>query len=211
MLYFDHDTAAMGDPKLSELCIEHGPGAVAAYWVALEQIYREETPLVVFGNQGGNRSLTKVVGHWLCTDAETLETWFSTMVDIGLFERDADNPDAVMSARAAKNIQAYREKRETARQNGKKGGRKPTGKPSRNRKGTESVSDVKPNAKLIKGKEKVLVTHKGLPNTYAPCVAAAAGAAPPAACGRCGSPLVSTASSSTGWWCDACSEEAVPR
>ena len=108
MLYFDHDTAAMGDPKLSELCIEHGPGAVAAYWVALEQIYREETPLVVFDNQGGNRSLTKVVGHWLCTDAETLETWFSTMVDIGLFERDADNPDAVMSPRAAKNIQAYR-------------------------------------------------------------------------------------------------------
>lgn len=46
MLYFDHDTAAMGDPKLSELCIEHGPGAVAAYWVALEQIYREETPVV---------------------------------------------------------------------------------------------------------------------------------------------------------------------
>ena len=211
MLYFDHDTAAMGDPKLSELCIEHGPGAVAAYWVALEQIYREETPLVVFGNQGGNRSLTKVVGHWLCTDAETLETWFSTMVDIGLFERDADNPDAIMSARAAKNIQAYREKRETARQNGKKGGRKPTGKPSRNRKGTESVSDGKPNAKLIKGKEKVLVTHKGLPNTDAPCVAAAAEAAPPAACPKCGSPLVSTPCSSTGWWCDECMGEAVPR
>ncbi len=211
MLYFDHDTAAMGDPKLSELCIEHGPGAVAAYWVALEQIYREETPLVVFGNQGGSRSLTKVVSHWLCTDTETLEAWFSTMVEIGLFERDADNPDAVMSARAAKNIQAYREKRETARQNGKKGGRKPTGKPSQNRKVTDSVSGGKPNAKLIKGKEKVLVTHKGLPNTDAPCVAAAAEAAPPAACGRCGSPLVSTASSSTGWWCDACSEEAVPR
>lgn len=211
MLYFDHDTAAMGDPKLSELCIEHGPGAVAAYWVALEQIYREETPLVVFGNQGGNRSLTKVVGHWLCTDAETLETWFSTMVDIGLFERDVDNPDAIMSARAAKNIRAYREKRETARQNGKKGGRKPTGKPSRNRKVTESVSDGKPNAKLVKGKEKVLVTHKGLPNTDAPCVAAAAEAAPPAACPKCGSPLSATSVSSTGWWCDECMGEEVPR
>ena len=211
MLYFDHDTAAMGDPKLSELCIEHGPGAVAAYWVALEQIYREETPLVVFGNQGGNRSLTKVVGHWLCTDAETLETWFSTMVDIGLFERDADNPDAIMSSRAAKNIQAYRERRKIARQNGKKGGRKPTAKPNRNRRGTDSVSDGKPNAKLIKGKEKVLVTHKGLPNTDASCGAAAAEAAPPAACPKCGEALTATTVSSTGWWCDGCREEAVPR
>ena len=54
MIYFDHDTGAMGDPKMTELCIECGPGAIAAYWCILEQIYRDETPLVLFGNQGGN-------------------------------------------------------------------------------------------------------------------------------------------------------------
>ena len=210
MLYFDHDTAAMGDPKLSELCIECGPGAVAAYWVALEQIYREETPLVVFGNRDGNRTLTKVVGHWLCTDPETLEGWFSTMVEIGLFELDAENPDAVTSKRATENIAAYREKRETARQNGKKGGRKPARKPSRNQRETESVTEKKPNPKLIKGKgkEKVLVTHKGLPNTVATSVAAADGSAPPAAtrCPSCGSARVWRNTQSGMFNCSDCCE-----
>ena len=209
MLYFDHDTAAMGDPKLSELCIECGPGAVAAYWVALEQIYREETPLVIFGNRSGNRTLTKVVSHWLCVDCETLESWFSTMVDIGLFERDAENPDAVMSRRAAENIAAYREKRETARQNGKKGGRKPARKPKANQNKTESVSDGKPNPKLIKEKEKVLVTHKGLPNTVAPNGAAADGSAPPVAtprCPSCGSTRVWRNSQTGGYSCSDCCE-----
>ena len=43
MQYFDHSTAATSDSKITELCIEHGPGAVAAFWVVVEQIYRDET------------------------------------------------------------------------------------------------------------------------------------------------------------------------
>lgn len=206
MIYFDHDTGAMGDPKMTELCIECGPGAIAAYWCILEQIYRDETPLVLFGNQGGNRTLTKVVSHWLCIDSETLESWVSAMLDIGLLETDENDPNAVTSKRAMSNIEAYKAKRETARQNGKKGGRRTQRKPNANQTLTESVSGRKAN----KRKEKVLVTHKGLPNTAASGDAAAAGAAPPAACPKCGSPLSATSVSSTGWWCDACMEEASP-
>lgn len=211
MLYFDHDTSAMGDPKVTELCIEHGPGAVAAYWCVLEQIYREETALVVFGNRGGFGAVTKVVSHWLCTDPETVGAWISAMVEIGLLERDAENPDAVTSSRAMRNIEEYREKRETARRNGKNGGRKPTRKPGANRAETASVPDCeptrKPGAKLIKEK-KGFGFDKQNQKPFAPCGAAAAEAAPPAAtenpnCPLCGVPM--WRNRQTGKWeCDSC-------
>ena len=132
MIYFDHDTGAMSDPKMTELCIECGPGAIAAYWCIIEQIYRDESPLVLFANQDGNRTLTKVVSHWLCIDSETLESWVSEMLGIGLLETDENNPNAVTSKRAMANIEAYKAKQETARQNGKKGGRKTQPKPNKN-------------------------------------------------------------------------------
>ena len=150
MIYFDHDTGAMADPKMTELCIECGPGAIAAYWCILEQIYRDESPLVLFDNRGGNRTLTKVVSHWLCIEAETLESWVSAMLDIGLLETDPGNPDAVTSKRAMENIEAYKAKRETARQNGKKGGRKTQRKPNENQAQTESVSGRKANKRKEK-------------------------------------------------------------
>lgn len=208
MIYFDHDTGAMGDPKMTELCIEFGPGAVAAYWVILEQIYRDESPLVLFENQSGNRTMTKVVSHWLCVDVETLETWVSAMLDVGLLELDGDTPGAVTSKRATANIEAYKEKRETARQNGKKGGRRTQQKPNGNQDGTESVSGRKANKR--KEKEKGFGLDKPNQKPYASGAAAAAKAAPPAACPKCGSALVATTSSSTGWWCDGCNEEASP-
>ena len=207
MIYFDHDTGAMADPKMTELCIECGPGAIAAYWCILEQIYRDESPLVLFANQDGNRTLTKVVSHWLCIDSETLESWVSAMLGIGLLETDENNPNAVTSKRAMANIEAYKAKQETARQNGKKGGRKTKPKPNANQTPTESVSGRKAN----KRKE-----NKGFgfdKQNQKPCAsgaAAAARAAPPAACPKCGSPLVATDVSSTGWWCDGCNEEASP-
>lgn len=194
MRYFDHDTSAADDDKIMQLRLECGGAAVDAYWFALERIYREETPLVAFGNQ----LATKELSHRLCVfddGAETVERWFSTMLEIGLLERDAENPDAVMSPRAKANIEAYVERKETARRNGRKGGRKPARKPKANRTPTEGAKDGNRTLAepLAKEKEIVLVTHKGLPNTNAPCDAAAAEAAPPAAkrplCPLCGVPL----------------------
>lgn len=192
-MYFDHDSAAGNDDKIIALRLLHGGAAVDAYWCVLEEIYRTETDFGTEKNQAGFVSLA----HRLCTDVDTLSTYVSAMVDVGLLEA-SDDGNAVSSERAKANIDAYHTRRETARENGKKGGRKP--KPKRPR--TKPDTNGKPGASRAhaepetKEKEKLLDTHKGYPNNYAPVGAAAADAAPPAAkahgkprCPLCKAPL----------------------
>lgn len=190
MRYFDHDTSASDDDKIMALRLECGGAAVDAYWAVLELIYRDETELVVSENQPKTKSLC----HRLCVGFEQLRTWLQAMVLVGLLtaENGAENcgDDAVSygSPRASENIERYAERKETARQNGRKGGRKP----KQNRTETKSVSkknreESKPETKE---KEKLLVTHKGLPNSCASDGAAAAKAAPASArCPRDGAKL----------------------
>lgn len=199
MRYFDHDTSASDDDKIMALRIECGGAAVDAYWAVLELMYRDETDLVF----GRNRVGTKALYHRLCVGFDDLSEWLSAMERVGLLRivenaetTVADGDDRAVtysSDRATANIDAYSAKRETARENGKRGGRKP--KP--NRVGSKSVSKTKPKPNRDetegkakeKEKEKSLVTHKGLPNDYATGAAAAAGAAPPAAfCPLCDAP-----------------------
>lgn len=176
MKYFDHDTTASGDDKIVSLRLECGGDAVDAYWVILEQLYRDETPLDIFGNQ----HLTRSVCHRLVTDAKTLETYVLAMVEIGLLNFTDENKREIYSPRASKNIKAYTEKCETARQNGKKGGRKPKAKPNANQDGNQTLTDGETKAKANKRKEKKDIgTHKEyLISDKAPAVAAAAKAAP---------------------------------
>lgn len=189
MQYFDHDTTAGSDDKIIALRLECGGAAVDAYWTILEQIYRDETELVLFGNRLGLRSLS----HRLATDEKTLETWLSTMFEIDLLQRSVDNPNAVTSERAMRNIAAYQEKRETARQNGKKGGRKPTQKPNPNQDTNQTLTDAETKRKANKRKEKKDIgLHKVNQISVTPePVAAAAKAAPNSAklvphCPSCG-------------------------
>lgn len=190
MRYFDHDTSASDDDKIMALRIECGGAAVDAYWAVLELIYRDETELVISENQPKTKSLC----HRLCIGFDQLQTWLQAMVSAGLLtaENGAENcgGDVVSygSPRASENIERYAERKETARQNGRKGGRKP----KRNRTETKSVSEK--NQELTqpktKEKEKLLVTHKGLPNSCASDGAAAAKAAPASArCPRDGAKL----------------------
>ena len=211
MLYFDHDTSAASDTKLSQLCIEHGCGAVAAYWVILEQIYRDETSLVLFENQAGNRPVTKVVSHWLNVSDSQLLEWVETMLDLGLFHNDVENPGAVISDRAIENIAAYLKKAETARQNGKRGGRKPKQKPTGNQAGSSVGTDAETQRKANKRKEKKgigLDKQDQIPS--ASSVAAAAVAAPLAAkrklkppCPLCGTPMQRNGQTAK-WDCPNC-------
>ena len=186
MEYFNHDTAAGVDDKIIALRLECGGAAVDAYWVILEQLYRDETALVFFGN----RHLTRSVCHRLAVDEETLKTWVLAMLEIGLLERTVENPDAIHSSRATENINAYRQKAETARQNGKKGGRKPTEKPKANQRGNRTLTDDETQGKANKIKEnKGIDTHKGYQIPNAEGVAAAVKTAPPSAqknCPSCG-------------------------
>lgn len=162
MQYFEHSSTASSDDKIIALRLEHGGAAVDAYWVIIEHIYREESELVFFGNRYANLSLC----HRLNTTPDALETWIASMLDIGLLERDVENPNALVSVRAMENIAAYREKCETARQNGKKGGRKPTQKPD----ASQTLSDGLAN-KLKQNKTKQI-------NKEEPRIATAVEAAP---------------------------------
>lgn len=161
MRYFAHDTDASNDEKVQALRLEHGGAAVDAYWTIVEQIYREETPLVFFGNRLGSNSLS----HRLCTDPETLEKWVLTMVELGLLERCGEGGSALFSERMEQGIASYRKKAETARENGKRGGRKPraktkakpTSKPTGNRAGSESLSESKANKTVGFHKENLTV------------------------------------------------------
>ena len=149
MRYFDHDTEACKDDLIMALRLEHGGAAVDAYWAILEYIYFYETALVF----SSNRPETKSVLHWLVLDYETLKTYILTMEKLGLIftEKDEEN-DAIIvhSERAKDNIERYQQRVETARQNGKKGGRKPKA----NRSKTKSVNLANPEKSKSGGKGK---------------------------------------------------------
>lgn len=170
--YFEHDTMAGGDDKIIALRLEHGGAAVDAYWTILEQIYRDESALVLFGNRHANRTLA----HRLSTDEETLEKWVSTMVEVGLLEQDESDPNALISRRAAENIAKYREKCETARQNGKKGGRKPSAKPTGNQGANRTLTERQANKRK---ENKGIGSHKENQIPTASDGAAAVETAPP--------------------------------
>lgn len=208
MKYFDHDTTAGGDDKIISLRLECGGAAVDAYWVILEQLYRDETPLDILGNQHVNRS----VCHRLATDSETLKTWIFAMLEIGLLEKAVENDTSIHSPRATENIKAYRDKCETARQNGKKGGRKPTKKPKANQDGNQTLTDAETKGQANKRKEKKDIgSHKDyLISSYDAPVAAAASAAPNAPkktlCPLCELPVWKN--TQTGkWYCENCRED----
>lgn len=177
MQYFNHDTNASTDRAIMALRVSCGGAAVDAYWYLVEQMYLDETELVIFGNQVGSDA----IAHVLCTDSETLLSWVEKMVSLGLLERCGDDGASVVSNRMAENVSEFRRKSETARQNGKMGGRKPKAKPSGNQGGskseTKSVSAQKPNAKLIKENKRVGFDKQNQ-TLGVPPVAAAADAAP---------------------------------
>lgn len=145
MRYFDHDTTACSDSRLLALRLEHGSAAIDLYWTLLERIYADEKPL----NLGGSNLETKSVLHLVSITQEELEKYVSTMLELGLFQGCIEG---LFSQRAMDNIAAYQQRAETARQNGKLGGRKPKvetdRKPSRFQDGNQS-------AKLRKEKKRI--------------------------------------------------------
>lgn len=190
MQYFDHSSTAGSDDKIIALRLECGGAAVDAYWVVLEQIYRDETELDIFGNQHVKRS----VCHRLNIDEKTLETWISSMLEIGLLFRTGENGESVMSQRAEENITAYKQRCETARQNGKKGGRKPTRKPTAKPNGNQTLTDAETDRETNKTKQNKGIGLDELNQIpTASDGADAEGSAPTAAkapqCPQCGGPL----------------------
>ncbi len=149
MRYFEHDVDASADDKIMALRIEHGGAAVDAYWTVLEMIYRDESDVVV----SCNRPETKSLCHRLCIDYEKLSEWLSEMASLGLLtvhddvDERGERVEVYGSTRASANIERYEARKETARENGKKGGGSLSGaelKPSRSRTGTKLEPSRKP-------------------------------------------------------------------
>lgn len=145
MRYFDHDTTACSDSRLMALRLEHGSAAIDLYWTLLERMYADETELNLSGSNLETKSLT-----WLVSiTQEQLESYVLTMLELGLFEGDIEH---LYSERAMANITAYQQRRETARQNGKLGGRKPKQKTD---KKPSRLADGNQTAKLRKEKKSI--------------------------------------------------------
>ena len=211
MRYFDHDVNAADDDGIMALRIECGGAAVDAYWTLLEKIYRDESHLNLSGTDVGSDSVSVLVSHRLCIDVETLKKYVSSMLKFGLFSGTFDD---LYSVRADRNIALYRKKAETARQNGKNGGRKPksktNAKPTGNRRRNQSATDVGVNKRKSIGFDKQ--------NQYQyDGVDGADETAPPSSertCPECGGKMEPTnASKPNGgriWRCPSCWHEEVP-
>lgn len=121
MFYFDHDTSASKDSRILMLRKQHGGAAVDAYWSIIEILYTEEKPL---GFSDENPEVF-ALSMWLCCDYSDLEIWIHAMLKIGLLINASDDDSEILlwSERVGERVSEYQEKQETARQNGKKGGR----------------------------------------------------------------------------------------
>ena len=215
MRYFDHDTTASSDDLILALRIEHGGAAVDCFWAVLEQIYREETEVII----DRNRPETKALCVRLMLDYETLESYVSTMCSIGLLEVRSDDGNGcktVMSERAEQNIEAYQKKCEIARQNGSKGGRRPKHKPNGNQSANRVATKVVSDSQAKKRKEIDMGFDKQNPISKASDGAAMAGATPPSAddskvpsCPLC-SKRLRFDPVSLKWKCDLCGEVKEP-
>lgn len=162
MRYFSHDTTASMDDLIIALRMEHGGAAVDAFWTILEYIYAEEKPL----NFDKDNVETKAIIHKLISSYEVVEKYVRSMVEVGLLvwkKSQGSSKKLLTNLRAEEAIEQYHAKQETARKNGKYGGRpkKQTNNQEETEVGFSSVSKNNQDRNLYKTKTKT----KG-ENTY---------------------------------------------
>ena len=114
MRYFDHDTDASFDSKISALRFFHGGAAVDAYWCLIECIYKDEKPFEM--NDFNAASLAMKLNASLA-DVQSL---VDGIIETGLLSK---SENGLTSRRIEENIRAYHEKTKRAKENGAKGGR----------------------------------------------------------------------------------------
>jgi len=210
MDYFAHDTKAMSDDKLLALRIDKGLEAVAVYWCVIEKIYADEKPFEVSETNVEARSVLLRLG----VGFDVLSEYVFHMCEIGLLERCGEDGKSVMSERARKHIENLETKRETARQNGKKGGRKPKAKKSGNQRKTKVGSNGEPKSASYKTLNGIGFDKQNLIPS-ASDGADAEEAAPPSAestkpiCPLCSKPVRFDAKS-MGWKCELCGSVKEP-
>ena len=174
MQWFDHSSTAASDDKVMALRLEHpDSGAVDCYWAIVEKQYADERPVIFDETDAETKSLC----HRLCIGYEVGCKYVETMISVGLLKRDESDERAVYSVRAKESIEAYHRKCEVARENGKKGGRKPKAKPTRKPKANRQLTkgQANNNNNTCMGLDKLNPIHKASDG------AAMDGTTPPAA------------------------------
>ena len=146
MDYFPHDTQALSDDKLLALRLQHGGEAVYCYWSLLEKIYADEAP---FDLSETNVEATSVL-YRLGVGLDTLKTYMSTMLKVGLLYAVNGDENVLMSERAQHHIEQLDKKREIARENGKKRSGKTGKKPRKNKQQTNVGTNVGTNVDVNK-------------------------------------------------------------
>ncbi len=147
MQWFRHDIGAFKDERIQALRIDCGGAAVDVYYAILELIYESEADLVMTKNQAE----TKSVLHWLCLGWDGFSKYVESMRESGLLsvskcsDGAADETYTISSERATDFIVNYHSIAETARQNGKKGGRPRNPDNRKNPEKTQSVSNRNPD------------------------------------------------------------------
>ena len=221
MEWFKHDIGAFRDAKVQQLRLECGGAAVDAYYAVLELIYEREKPIEI----GETVPETKSVCFWLCVGFAGFLEWVLKMGEIGLLEVTEKTESVsyiVDSARARNQIGYFNKRKETARRNGKLGGRPKGSKTNWKANETESVSDKnrkltdsKPNKE--KEEEDRLVGKTNQPTYQGVGSAAAVMTAPPTqeessrpVCPLCSSP-VTFSPRDGGWSCPLCGTIKEPR
>ena len=207
MRYFDHDTQATSDDKIIALRMECGPEAVYCYWGILEKIYADEAPL----DLSEDNPEAKALSYRLAVAYQSLIGYVENMLSTGLLvvvENSENGGLVVTSERAEANIRAYREKRESARQAGKKGG----AASKRQANAKRSLSGRLADAKLRKEK-KVVDTYTVSTTTSCAVGAPEGGGAPAPECPVCGVPMDATSTFKPNtdqrlYRCPLCHEEA---
>ena len=114
MRYFDHDTDASFDSKISALRFFHGGAAVDAYWCLVECIYKDEKPFEVDDFNAASLAMK------LNASLADVQKWIDGIVEVGLL-RQGDG--GLTSDRIEKNIRSYHERSKRAKENGAKGGK----------------------------------------------------------------------------------------
>lgn len=162
MQYFNHDTDASFDSKISALRFFHGGAAVDAYWCLVECIYKDEKPFEL--NDFNAASLAMKLNASLAD----VQKWIDGIVEVGLL-RQGD--DGLTSDRIEKNICSYKQKKEQSSRAGKASAEKrkqrkisrktTTVERPLNDRATNKIKENKEDAELLKAQQSSLSVGSG--------------------------------------------------
>lgn len=159
MQWFKHDVGAFKSEQIQALRVSAGGAAVDVYYALVEEIYENEGPLTLAENQVKTRSVL----HGLCLGWVGFLKMLESIAECDLLVVDYTTDEhgkqlvTVASRRATRELDEIDKRAETARQNGKKGGRPKKKNPDKTQQKPRANPDItqkKPDYKTIKTIEK---------------------------------------------------------